>query len=55
MPAAASLWLDPMRRRSFLKVMAAALVLGGVAGCSDERRPAQPIVPYVRAPEGIVP
>src|SRR5581483_8842990 len=50
MPAAASLWLDPIRRRSFLKLMAAALALGGLGGCS-ERPPAEPIVPYVHAPE----
>src|SRR5581483_10359749 len=50
MPAAASLWLDPIRRRSFLKLMAAALALGGLGGC-PERPPAEPIVPYVHAPE----
>ena len=53
LPAAASLWLDPMRRRSFLKLMAAALALGGLGSCGE--RPSEPIVPYVRAPEGIVP
>ncbi|TMA61816.1 MAG: hypothetical protein E6J69_19800 [Deltaproteobacteria bacterium] len=53
MPAAASLWLDPMRRRSFLRLMAAALALGGLGSCGE--RPSEPIVPYVRAPEGIVP
>ncbi|HLY39061.1 MAG TPA: Fe-S-cluster-containing hydrogenase [Candidatus Binatia bacterium] len=46
-------WLDPIRRRSFLKLMGAALALGGFAGCS-ERPPAEPIVPYVRAPEGMI-
>ena len=53
MPAAAALWLDPMRRRSFLKLMAAALALGGLGGCGE--RPAEPIVPYVHAPEGVIP
>src|SRR5262245_22924914 len=54
-PAAggAAPWLDPIRRRSFLKLMAAGLALGGFGGCS-ERPPAEPIVPYVRAPEGMV-
>ena len=51
--AAAAPWLDPIRRRSFLKLMAAGLALGGVGGCS-ERPPAEPIVPYVRAPEGAI-
>ena len=53
-PAAQELGrLDPIRRREFLKLMGAALALGGFAGCS-ERPPAEPIVPYVRAPEGVI-
>jgi MoCo/4Fe-4S cofactor protein with predicted Tat translocation signal len=54
MPAVGALWFDPIRRRSFLKVMAASLALAGLGGCS-ERPPAEPVVPYVRMPEGLVP
>jgi len=53
MPAATALWLDPMQRRSFLKLMAAAFALGGIGGCMQG--PSEPIVPYVHAPEGMVP
>ncbi|TMB50540.1 MAG: molybdopterin oxidoreductase, partial [Deltaproteobacteria bacterium] len=53
MPAATALWLDPMQRRSFLKLMAAAFALGGIGGCTQG--PSEPIVPYVHAPEGMVP
>src|SRR5256885_9133737 len=53
MPAATGLWLDPMQRRSFLKLMAAAFALGGIGGCTQG--PSEPIVPYVHAPEGMVP
>jgi MoCo/4Fe-4S cofactor protein with predicted Tat translocation signal len=54
MPAAGALALDPIDRRSFLKVMAASLSLAGLAGC-EGRPPAETIVPYVRAPAGVVP
>lgn len=45
--------LDPDSRRQFLKVMGASLALAGVAGCAVQ--PAEEIVPYVRAPERMVP
>src|SRR5262245_18346134 len=51
--SAAASWLDPIHRRSSLKRRAAGLAPGGVGGCS-ERPPAEPIVPYVRAPEGAI-
>jgi MoCo/4Fe-4S cofactor protein with predicted Tat translocation signal len=52
-PDGASEWIDPVGRRQFLKLMGAALALAGVGACT--RQPAESIVPYVRAPEEIVP
>jgi molybdopterin-containing oxidoreductase family iron-sulfur binding subunit len=55
-PDAASEWADPISRRRFLQLMGASLALaglGGLAGCT--RQPDEPIVPYVRQPEGLVP
>ncbi len=46
-------WTEPASRRTFLTLMGASLALAGVGGCSSE--PAEKIVPYVRAPEEIVP
>lgn len=40
-------------RRDLFKYMGAALALAGVTACT--RQPAEKIVPYVRAPEGVVP
>jgi molybdopterin-containing oxidoreductase family iron-sulfur binding subunit len=45
-------WRSPVSRRTLLKTMAASLALAGAA-CT--RQPAERIVPYVRAPEEIVP
>ena len=52
-PEQASEFTDPAGRREFLKLMGASLALAGVAGCT--RQPPEQIVPYVRAPEEIVP
>src|SRR5436305_6535729 len=52
-PKGASEWLDSVSRRGFLKVMGASLGLAGMTGCV--RLPTEPIVPYVRQPEGIIP
>jgi molybdopterin-containing oxidoreductase family iron-sulfur binding subunit len=52
-PEGASELDDPAGRREFLKLMGASLALAGVAGCT--RQPAEHIVPYVKAPEEIVP
>ncbi len=41
-------------RRSFLKLMGAALAMAGLTGCQPER-PRELILPYVDAPEEIVP
>ena len=40
-------------RRDFLKVSAASLALAGLSGCAYQ--PAESIVPYVQAPEEIIP
>ena len=45
--------LDAASRRDFLKFMAASLALGGVGGCVYQ--PAESIVPYVEAPEAVIP
>jgi len=45
--------LDEPSRRDFLRFMAASLALGGISGCAYQ--PAESIVPYVQAPESIVP
>ena len=49
----AEYWTEPASRRTFLTLMAASLALAGVGGCSSEVP--EKIVPYVRAPEQIVP
>src|SRR5262249_41169323 len=43
----------PAGRRRFLKLMGASLALAGVTACT--RQPKETIMPYVRAPEEIVP
>jgi MoCo/4Fe-4S cofactor protein with predicted Tat translocation signal len=52
-PKGASEWLDTVSRRGFLKVMGASLGLAGMTGCV--RLPFEPIVPYVRQPENVIP
>ncbi len=51
-PQGASELKDPVTRRSFLTLMGASIALAGLAGC---RRPVEKIIPYVNAPEEIVP
>ena len=48
-------WMDPVARRSFLKLMAASLGLAGVGLGGCMRQPDEKIVPYVRQPEDFVP
>ena len=48
-PQNATEWLDPVGRRSFLKLMSASLALAGV-GAACTAQPAELIVPYVRQP-----
>jgi MoCo/4Fe-4S cofactor protein with predicted Tat translocation signal len=52
-PKGASEWVDSVSRRGFLKVMGASLGLAGMTGCV--RLPIEPIVPYVRQPEEVIP
>ena len=53
-PENATEWIDPVGRRSFLKLMSASLALAGVnAACTAQ--PTELIVPYVRQPEEEIP
>jgi MoCo/4Fe-4S cofactor protein with predicted Tat translocation signal len=52
-PKGASDWVDEVSRRGFLKLMGASLALAGMTGCT--KLPLEPIVPYVRQPEQVVP
>jgi molybdopterin-containing oxidoreductase family iron-sulfur binding subunit len=52
-PKGASEWVDSVSRRGFLKVMGASMALAGMTGCV--RLPREPIVPYVRQPEDVIP
>jgi len=47
-----SVEMEGLSRRSFLSLMGASLALAGLAGC---RRPVEKIIPYVAAPEDILP
>ncbi len=44
---------DSLDRRQFLKLMASSLAMAGAVGCTPQKE--EKIVPYVRAPENIVP
>jgi molybdopterin-containing oxidoreductase family iron-sulfur binding subunit len=52
-PENASEWNDPEGRRDFLRVMGASIALAGLTACT--RQPTEKIVPYVKAPEEMVP
>lgn len=52
-PQGAAEWLDAVSRRGFLKLMGASLALAGMTGCT--KQPPEPIVPYVKQPEALVP
>jgi len=45
--------LDAVGRRQFLKLMGASMALAGLSGCT--RQPTEKVVPYVKAPEELVP
>jgi molybdopterin-containing oxidoreductase family iron-sulfur binding subunit len=52
-PEGASEMTNPVSRRAFLSLMGASVALaGGLAGC---RRPEQPIYPYTKSPEDLLP
>jgi MoCo/4Fe-4S cofactor protein with predicted Tat translocation signal len=46
-------WLDGPSRRDFLRLAGASLALAGAGGCAYQ--PAESIVPYVQAPEDVIP
>jgi MoCo/4Fe-4S cofactor protein with predicted Tat translocation signal len=52
-PEQASEWDDPEGRRRFMKLMGASLALAGLTACT--RQPTEKIVPYVKAPEEMIP
>jgi MoCo/4Fe-4S cofactor protein with predicted Tat translocation signal len=52
-PKGASEWIDAVSRRGFLKLMGASMALAGMTGCT--KQPFEPIVPYVKQPEELVP
>lgn len=52
-PEGASEWNDALGRRKFLQLMGASLAFAGLTSCT--RQPIEKIVPYVRAPEQMVP
>ncbi len=51
-PEGASELRDSVNRRTFLSLMGASIALAGVAGC---RKPVEKILPYVTAPENVIP
>jgi MoCo/4Fe-4S cofactor protein with predicted Tat translocation signal len=52
-PKGASEWVDSVSRRGFLQLMGASLAMAGMTGCT--KLPLEPIVPYVRQPEEVIP
>src|SRR4029077_1128722 len=52
-PKGASEWVDSVSRRGFLQLMGASLAMAGMTGCT--KLPLEPIVPYVKQPEDVVP
>ncbi len=52
-PKGASEWVESVSRRGFLKVMGASMALAGMTGCV--KLPLEPIIPYVRQPEDVIP
>jgi molybdopterin-containing oxidoreductase family iron-sulfur binding subunit len=52
-PQGATLWPDEIDRRGFLRLMGASFALAGLSGCA--RKTASQIVPYVNAPEDMIP
>jgi len=52
-PKGASEWLDSVSRRGFMKLMGASLAMAGMTACT--KQPLEPIVPYVKQPEELIP
>ena len=53
MPRQAASMLEAVDRRQFLQLMGASLALAGVSACT--RQPTELIMPYVKAPEDVIP
>ena len=51
--AAVEYHTDGVSRRNFMKLMGASMALAGLTACT--RQPDEPIVPYVRQPEDLIP
>ena len=51
-PEGASELKNPLTRRTFLSLMGASIALAGLSAC---RRPVEKIIPYVKAPEQMIP
>jgi molybdopterin-containing oxidoreductase family iron-sulfur binding subunit len=51
-PEGAAEMKNPLTRRNFLSLMGASLALAGLSAC---RRPVEKIIPYVKAPERMIP
>jgi molybdopterin-containing oxidoreductase family iron-sulfur binding subunit len=54
-PEQADVWPDSLSRRQFLTLMGASLALAGLSGCSVRPAPSINLVPYVKAPEEVIP
>jgi MoCo/4Fe-4S cofactor protein with predicted Tat translocation signal len=54
-PEGASEPAEGITRREMISLLGASMSLAGLAGCDIVRRPVENIVPYVSAPEDIVP
>ena len=52
-PSQTSVLVDPVSRRSFLKLMGASVGLAGLAACTVQ--PKEEIIPYIKAPEEMIP
>jgi len=52
-PQEPSLWERSTTRRKFLQLMGSMIAMAGLAGCT--RQPTEKIVPYVKAPEELIP
>ncbi len=53
LPRQAPGFLDAVDRRQFLQLMGASLALAGLSACT--RQPTETIMPYVKAPEDVIP
>ncbi len=52
-PSQTEVLIDPVSRRSFMKLMGASLGLAGLAACTVQ--PKEEVIPYIKQPEEVVP